>query len=191
MGAALRIGRPSEARGRARVFARSEGARELTKARLAEGAAAYPPSINAAHAHTRPKTLGDCERAGLGRTQPCPWSSCRWHLALDVDARTGSIKHNFPHLDVDEMPETCALACAARGPALLEEIGAAMNLQKEAVRVIETRALAALRRHLPVFAEVELPAARVDPWDALDPPGDVGLRYGRERSRRAAGKGTP
>jgi hypothetical protein len=63
---------------------------------------------------------------------------------LDVSARTGAIKLNFPDLDVWEMSETCALDIADRGGTTLEEVGAIMNLTRERIRQVEVKGLARL-----------------------------------------------
>jgi hypothetical protein len=64
---------------------------------------------------------------------------------LDVSARTGAIKLNFPDLEVWEMNETCALDVADRGGATLEEVGAIMNLTRERIRQVEVKGLAKLQ----------------------------------------------
>jgi hypothetical protein len=92
----------------------------------------------------RPVTREDCVQ-GTNAVRPCPFVSCKHHLALDVSPETGAIKLNFPHLEVWEMDETCALDVADRGGVTLEEVGAAMNVTRERARQIETRALDALR----------------------------------------------
>jgi hypothetical protein len=86
----------------------------------------------------RPRRRGDCE----GGQRPCAWVSCKWHLYLDVNPSTGSIKVNFPHLEVWELPETCALDIAGRGGETLEEVGEFMNITRERTRQIEEKALA-------------------------------------------------
>jgi hypothetical protein len=63
---------------------------------------------------------------------------------LDVSARTGAIKLNFPDLEVWEMSETCALDVADRGGTTLEEVGAIMNLTRERIRQVEVKGLAKL-----------------------------------------------
>jgi hypothetical protein len=70
--------------------------------------------------------------------------SCKHHLYLDVSARTGAIKLNFPDLEVWEMTETCALDVADRGGTTLEEVGAIMNLTRERIRQVEVKGLAKL-----------------------------------------------
>jgi hypothetical protein len=71
--------------------------------------------------------------------------SCKHHLYLDVNERTGSIKVNFPDLEVWDLPETCALDIADRGGITLEEVGEIMNLTRERIRQLETRGLAKLK----------------------------------------------
>jgi hypothetical protein len=86
----------------------------------------------------RPRRRADCE----GGQRPCAFVSCKWHLYLDVNPSTGSIKVNFPHLEVWELPETCALDIASRGGETLEEVGELMNITRERTRQIEEKALA-------------------------------------------------
>jgi hypothetical protein len=88
----------------------------------------------------RPATRGEC---GAGE-RPCPFVSCAHHLALDVSARTGAIKLNFPDLEVWEMAETCALDVADRGSTTLEETAGKMNLTRERIRQLEMKGLAKL-----------------------------------------------
>ena len=76
--------------------------------------------------------------------RPCPFVSCKHHLFLDVSARTGAIKLNFPDLDVWDMKETCALDVADRGGTTLEDVGAIMNLTRERIRQVEVKGLAKL-----------------------------------------------
>ena len=62
----------------------------------------------------------------------------------DIHAVRGSIKINFPDLEVWEMNETCALDVADRGGITLEEVGEIMNLTRERVRQVETAGLSKL-----------------------------------------------
>jgi hypothetical protein len=89
----------------------------------------------------RPHTRGDCKRM----PRPCPFVSCKYHLALDVNPESGSIKINFPGKDVDEFDETCALDVADKGGEILERVGELMNLTRERIRQIEVRGLLKLR----------------------------------------------
>ena len=63
--------------------------------------------------------------------------ACKYHLYLDVNPETGSIKMNFPDLEPWELEETCALDIAERGGVTLEEVGAILNLTRERVRQVE------------------------------------------------------
>ena len=98
--------------------------------------------------------------------------ACKHHLYLDVNPETGSIKINFPELEPWELKETCALDVAERGGITLEEVGEIMNLTRERIRQIESKALKKLQHHtraihlkgfvdmaddlpLPVIEEVE------------------------------------
>lgn len=88
------------------------------------------------HPGGRPRTRGECPTE-----RPCPWVSCRHHLYLDIQPRTGAIKLNFPDIEVEDMPESCSLDVADRGGATLEAAGAMMNLTRERVRQLEVMAL--------------------------------------------------
>jgi hypothetical protein len=107
--------------------------------------------------YDRPQTRGDCLPGGCNGARPCPWVSCKAHLAIDVDERTGSIKVNFPELDVLEMAETCALDVADRGGITLEEVGAVMNLVRERVRQLEVRALAGVAQASVLLEYLDAP----------------------------------
>ena len=77
--------------------------------------------------------------------RPCPFVACKHHLYLDVNPETGSIKLNFPDLEVWEMKETCALDVADRGGITLEEVGEILNLTRERIRQVEVRGLLKLK----------------------------------------------
>lgn len=85
--------------------------------------------------HERPKTRGEC----LAQERPCPFVGCRYHLFLDV-SRTGNITFNFPHLEIDELAESCTLDVAEMGGLALEDVGELMNVTRERVRQIEVDA---------------------------------------------------
>jgi hypothetical protein len=89
----------------------------------------------------RPETRDDCRLS----ERPCPYVSCKYHLYLDVNPRTGSIKLNFPDLEVWELPETCALDVAERGGMTLEEVGELLNLTRERIRQVESKGIDKLR----------------------------------------------
>ena len=89
----------------------------------------------------RPLTRADC----VNGPRPCPFISCTHHLYLDVSPRTGSIKLNFPDLEVWEMPVSCALDIADAGGCTLETVGDIMNLTRERIRQLEVKALSRLQ----------------------------------------------
>lgn len=91
---------------------------------------------------SRPTNRAQC--AGIER--PCPFVSCKHHLYLDVNPRNGSIKINFPDLEVWEMTDTCSLDVADRGDRSQDEIGAAMNLTKQRVDQVQKIGVAKLAR---------------------------------------------
>lgn len=117
------------------VRARTISVKRMTKRELELGRLLYPDTEV-----ERPETRADCENG----ERPCPFVSCKHHLYLDVSARTGAIKLNFPDLEVWEMTETCALDIADRGGTTLEEVGAIMNLTRERIRQVEVKGLAKL-----------------------------------------------
>lgn len=88
----------------------------------------------------RPATRAECADG----PRPCPYVSCRYHLYLDVSDRTGSIKLNFPDLEVWELAASCALDIADDGAATLEDVGTIMNVTRERIRQLELAALARL-----------------------------------------------
>ncbi len=89
----------------------------------------------------RPTSRGECKEG----MRPCPYVSCKHHLYLDVNTETGSIKLNFPDLEVQEMAETCSLDVADKGGITLEEVGEILNLTRERIRQVEVRGLLKLK----------------------------------------------
>jgi hypothetical protein len=122
-------------RRRSRARARTISIRRLSKTELNRGKMLYPE-----HDYWKPRSRADC--ADMER--PCPYVSCKYHLYIDVHPVRGSIKVNFPDVEVWEMTETCALDVADRGGITLEEVGEIMNLTRERVRQVETAGLAKL-----------------------------------------------
>lgn len=94
----------------------------------------------------RPKTRGEC-----GEERPCPWVSCRYHLYLDVNPKTGTIRYGYPGREPWEIPETCALDVADRGGEILEDIGDMLNVTRERIRQIERKGKEAAAPHLRKF----------------------------------------
>ena len=121
---------------RSRARARTISIRRLSKAELNRGRELYPESD-----YWKPKSRAECK----DMERPCPFVSCKYHLYIDVHPVRGSIKLNFPDLEIWEMTETCALDVADRGGITLEEVGEIMNLTRERVRQVETAGLARLQ----------------------------------------------
>lgn len=94
--------------------------------------------------YARPATRAECVQ-GEHAERPCPFVSCKHHLFLDVSDRTGSIKLNFPDLEVWELTESCSLDVADRGGVTLEDVGQIMNITRERVRQLEVRGVARLK----------------------------------------------
>ena len=88
----------------------------------------------------------------------CPYSSCRYNLALEITQR-GSISFTER--------EGCALDFADRGPATLDEIAERMNLVGERARQVEAEALRKARAALEAMG-VEL----ADLLPSPPPPGE-------------------
>jgi hypothetical protein len=171
------------------VRARTISVKRMTKRELELGRLLYP-EVDV----EKPQTRADC----VNGERPCPFVSCKHHLYLDVSARTGAIKLNFPDLEVWEMTETCALDVADRGGTTLEEVGAIMNLTRERIRQVEVKGLAKLqalkdmmalrdyvdegpvgKRRLPVLTaaddeEEEKPEAEADEDEDFDVEAFVG-----------------
>lgn len=113
--------------------------------------------LHPADEHARPRRRSEC----VDGPRPCPWVSCRHHLALEANpggsltialALPSEGDHDAPRyddgVDWDAMPETCALDVADRGEHTLEEIGDILGVTRERVRQIADKALDAFRRRL-------------------------------------------
>ncbi len=152
------------------VRARTISVKRMTKRELEIGRLLYPETD-----YWKPRTRAECAEG----PRPCPFVSCKYHLFVDVSARTGAIKLNFPDLEVWELNESCALDVADRGGTTLEDVGAIMNLTRERIRQVEVKALAKLealrdmmalrefvdegpvgKRRLPRLSKTDLPEAK-------------------------------
>ncbi len=124
-------------RGQRRMRARSKtiAPKRLTKEEIEMGQLLQMPDVD------RPLSRAECK----DMARPCPFVSCKHHLYLDVNPETGSIKLNFPDLEVWEMQDTCSLDVADRGGITLEEVGEILNLTRERIRQVEVRGLLKLK----------------------------------------------
>lgn len=121
-----------------RARAKTIAMKRLTKEELRIGALLYPERT-----YWRPQSRGDCANV----SRPCPYVSCKYHLYIDVNPTTGSIKINFPDLEVWELQQSCALDVAQTGGITLEEVGEILNLTRERIRQVEVRGLMKLREN--------------------------------------------
>lgn len=119
-----------------RTRSRTIAGRRLTRAEIEEGKRLVDDMW-----YERPRSRADCADG----PRPCPFVSCKYHLYLDVKDETQSIKINFPHLEVWEMEESCALDVAEKGGLTLEEVGRIMNLTRERIRQVEAVGLEKLK----------------------------------------------
>jgi len=128
-------------RKRGRTLSTKQMTRELRR-QIREGAVDPEEQALRAELETlRPRTRADCVEG----PRPCLFVSCKYHLYLDVNPRTGSVKLNFPDKEIWELEHTCALDVSDKGGITLEEVGAIMNLTRERVRQVETRGIHSMR----------------------------------------------
>ena len=70
---------------------------------------ASPWMDGAAPTRASTRSAADARRVPAARRGPCPWVPCKHHLYLDVNDRTGSVKINFPDLEVGSWPSRARL----------------------------------------------------------------------------------
>lgn len=133
--------RDDGSRVRGRTLSRKQMTRELRR-QMREGVV-DPEEQETRNAleQARPRTRSECATG----PRPCIFVSCKYHLYLDVNPKTGSVKINFPDKELWELADTCALDVADRGGITLEEVGAIMNLTRERVRQVETRGITRMK----------------------------------------------
>jgi hypothetical protein len=92
-----------------------------------------------------PLTRADCYQ-GL---RPCPWVSCRHHLAIDV-TKAGGLTISWPFLQIGEVPYSCSLDVADDYPEGLscEAVGAMLNVSHQRIDQILTRLKPLLREKM-------------------------------------------
>jgi len=133
-----------------RCRARTIPARRLSRSEVALGKLLALPLVGV----KRPVTRGDCEHAA----RPCPWVSCKYHLYLDVDPETGSLKINFPGVPPDELgllEDTCVLDVADRGGITFDAVGELLNVTRERARQLEASGLEWAARAMADHADHE------------------------------------
>ncbi|MDX6479491.1 MAG: hypothetical protein QOG85_1 [Gaiellaceae bacterium] len=128
------------------VRARSISVKRIPKREIELGRALYPTDEH--EDVQRPVTRADC----VDGVRPCPFVSCAHHLYLDVSARTGAIKLNFPDLEPHELAESCSLDIADGGGATLERVGEIMNLTRERIRQVEAGGMAQMLASKEMYA---------------------------------------
>jgi hypothetical protein len=68
--------------------------------------------ILAEYEDQRPVVRADCQSGGVNEHRPCPWMSCKHHMAINVNPDNGSLQFVWPGVELHEMPATCALDVA-------------------------------------------------------------------------------
>ena len=158
--AAPSVSRKVRKRRRDRMRSKTIAPKRLTKEEIRVGQLLVIPDVD------RPKHRVQCCEV----ERPCPFVSCKHHLYLDVNPETGSIKLNFPDLEVWEMKETCALDVADRGGITLEEVGEILNLTRERIRQVEVRGLLKLKMDGEIDGSKDLILLESNALASLTPP---------------------
>lgn len=126
---------------------------------------------------SKPKTRGECE----GGFRPCPWVSCRYHLAISIAKNNigSAVRVLSDPDDWTADTATCALDVAEEGEHGVRELGRITGLSFQGVSASLTEARAKVLRHFPQPSEVLDMDDRQRPdlhWE--DP---VGLRTGASK----------
>lgn len=97
--------------------------------------------------YERPHVRSDCLAGGMNEVRPCPFALCRHHLGVDI-GDDGDLRVVYPDgdggLDIDAMPETCALDIAENGEMNLEELGAVLRYSPERIFQFQAEAVYSL-----------------------------------------------
>jgi len=91
----------------------------------------------------RPRRRSECAEG----PRPCPWITCRHHLAFDIDPKSGALKLNHPGLEPWEIPETCSLDVADRGETGVLELATLLNVSRTRIDQILILGMRSMRRH--------------------------------------------
>jgi hypothetical protein len=134
---------------------RSARARSIRVARATRGERdrAVRRALELEREFERPLRRSECAEG----PRPCPFVSCKHHLYLDVSPATGTIKLNFPDLEVWELAESCALDVADQGAQPVERTSSLLNVTRERIRQIESLALGRLSTLRDVRSLRDLP----------------------------------
>lgn len=124
-----------------RLRSRTQQVRELRRQIAAERG---EPVVR--EEYSPPTRRGDCLPGGCNAARPCPWVACKYHLYLEVNPQSGSIKLAQPAVEPWDLAESCALDLADRAALTLEAVAAVLNVTRERVRQIESAGLATLRQ---------------------------------------------
>lgn len=92
---------------------------------------------------------------GVNCERPCPYVSCRHHLYLEVHPDNGSIKINWKNVEIEQMPDTCALDVADRGALTLRQVGRMFDLTRERIRQLETKGMRELSSIVRAMSDEE------------------------------------
>jgi hypothetical protein len=94
----------------------------------------------------RPRTRADCLEGGPNAARPCPFVSCRHHLGLEVQPKSGGVRELGGWME-DGLP-SCALDVADQGEHSLERISRYVGTARERIRTIQEIAQARMKRRL-------------------------------------------
>ena len=98
---------------------------------------ALEPELRAALEAERPRVRAEC----VDGPRPCPWVSCRHHLALEVTPGGGLMEV----LQLEPGVQSCSLDVAEDGGHTLEGVADLLRVTRERVRQIEAVALSKLK----------------------------------------------
>ena len=127
--------------------------------------------------YVRPATRSDCMSGGINEERPCPFVSCQFHLATEVNAKNGNLKLVFPGLPIEKMEETCVLDIADKGENTLEEVAKHINCTRERVRQIANVAIGRLHKNGSAKRLAEECYADVGPQDEEETRDLVAVKY--------------